>query len=457
LADPAGSADCSSFVVTPTILPHLATGKATEETMDAAQLAALQAASTRLTAAQTAAQDAATALAPAQAAAATAAAANPVVEQDVATTAAAATQAQVAVLLANAELEAATAAVNAMMVKQPKPFKPHGQAPHFDLEAEKDSFDVWKTQWDLFIALSTIKEVVPGPQQEKYTATLLLSSLSPNTLKAVVNARLGEATMTSSTLIIKYLEDRCNAGKNKRVWRQHFKSCIQRPNVTIDNWMCELQEISRKCEFEACCNRCETEQMLDQFLFGLADKEVQLKLFDIGPGLTLDQATTTARTCETSKLLAEQLQPGPSVQAVRQKSTYKKKKSEQVTAAAAKAVKSDLAASKPATGTTTPAAPMCNKCGYEIRGGTHNCPAKGKTCNHCTGSGHFTSQCEARKAGKPKVIMVSVNRISEASTDTVTITITPKGQSAAQVCTLPDTGSALDAIPPPATTSIFRT
>lgn len=150
--------------------------------MDAAQLAALQAASTRLTTAQTGAHDAAYTLVTAQTAANTAAAANPLVDGDVAATAAAATQAQIAVLLDNIELEAATAAVNAMMVKQPKPFKPHGQPPHFDLEAEKGFFDVWKTQWDLFITLSTIKEVIPRPQQEKYTATLLLSSLSPNTL-----------------------------------------------------------------------------------------------------------------------------------------------------------------------------------------------------------------------------------------------------------------------------------
>ena len=147
--------------------------------MDATQLAALQVASTRLATAQTAVQNATNALATAQAAAHTAASTNPVINADITTTAAVVTQTQVAVLLANTELEAATAAVNAMMVRQPKPFKPHGQAPHFDLEAEKESFDVWKTQWDLFIALSTIKEVIPIAQQEKYMATLLLSILSP--------------------------------------------------------------------------------------------------------------------------------------------------------------------------------------------------------------------------------------------------------------------------------------
>ena len=415
--------------------------------MDATQLAALQVASTRLATAQTAVQNATNALATAQAAAHTAASANPVINADITTTAAVVTQTQVAVLLANTELEAATAAVNAMMVRQPKPFKPHGQAPHFDLEAEKESFDVWKTQWDLFIALSTIKEVIPIAQQEKYMATLLLSILSPNTLKAV-SACLGDATMDSSTLIIKYLEERCNAGKNKRVWRQHFKSCTQRPSLTIDNWLCELREISRKCEFETCCNKCETEQMLDQFLFGLVDKEVQLKLFDIGPGLTLDQAISIARTCEMSKLLAEQLQPSSSVLAIRQKSSYKQKKSAQVTAAAAEAVKSDMAAPKSDSGTDTSTKPECSRCGYELRGGMHNCPAKGQTCNHCNKIGHFISRCESRKAGKPKVIgAISISQVASSAVDTVTISITPDGGEATDVNTLPDTGSMLDAIP----------
>jgi len=187
------------------------------------------------------------------------------------------------------EVEAATGAVNALMIKPVNSFKPHGQAPPFEMEERKDSFDVWETQWKIFIDLSTIKDLVPGPQQPKYMAILLLSCMSPNMLKTVVNAGLGATVMEDVTKIIEYLIERCNAGKNKRIWRQQIKSCTQRQRLSIDNWLCKLRHLARKCEFETCCNRCDAEQMLDYFLFGQHDREVQLKLFDIGPTLTIDQ------------------------------------------------------------------------------------------------------------------------------------------------------------------------
>jgi hypothetical protein len=118
--------------------------------------------------------------------------------------------------MANIEVEAATTAVNALMIKPVKSFEPHGQAPLFDMEERKDSFDVWETQWKIFIDLSTIKDLVPG-------------------LKTVVNAGLGATVMEDVTKIIEYLIERCNAGKNKRIWRQQIKSCTQRQRLSIDN------------------------------------------------------------------------------------------------------------------------------------------------------------------------------------------------------------------------------
>ena len=181
--------------------------------MDAAQLAALHAASTRLATAQATALNAATDATTAEAAATTAAAANPIVQADVTAANAHATQARVAAIMANTEVEAATAAVNALMIKPMKPFKPHGQAPPFDMEERKDSFDVWETQWKIFIELSTIKDLVPGPQQPKYMAILLLSCMSPNTLKTVVNAGFGATAMDDVTQIIDYLESDARPGR----------------------------------------------------------------------------------------------------------------------------------------------------------------------------------------------------------------------------------------------------
>ena len=403
--------------------------------MDQAQLAALTAASSQLTNAQTALQQANAALVTANTAHATAV--NAGIANDVTLAAAVVTQAQVAVLLRQGDVDTATAAVNAMMIKPAKAFKPNGQPPSFDMDADKDNFHLFRTRWDLYIRLSTIDEGVAAHAREQYKATLLLSSLAPNTLNAVVNARLGDAAMASSTLILQYLEDRCNAGKNKHVWRQQFSACIQRPNLSVDSWMCELREIARKCEFATgCCHLCEPERILGQIIFGLADNEVRVKLLEVGPGLTLDHAVNVMRTLEMSKQQAEQIQPGGAVHAVRAKSTYKRDKNAKVTKAAADAVKAPAATGKP----------KCGDCGLEIRPTGHNCPAKrpGSTCEACNQPGHFKAVCPA----KPKITAIFVRQVTANNDDTVTVSIIPSKGPAADLMILPDTGSSIDAIPP---------
>ena len=42
--------------------------------------------------------------------------------------------------------------------------------------------------------------------------------------------------------------------------------------------------------------------MLGQIIFGIADKDVRIKLLEVGPSLTLDQTVVIARTTEMSKL-----------------------------------------------------------------------------------------------------------------------------------------------------------
>ena len=404
--------------------------------MDATQVAALQAASNRLTTAQDEVDTATAALTAAERQHQHAVAnLDP---RDVVAAATRVTQAKVTTLLCQAELSEAVQAVNALMTK-PKPFKHQGQAPTFDLEADRDSFNLWKTRWNLFIALSTIDEVIAPAAREKYKANLLLSSVSPETLNAIVNARLDDAAMADSTQIIKHLEERCNAGKNKHVWRHQFNICAQRPNLSIDNWLCELRELSRKCEFASCCHNCEPERMMERIICGLADHETRVKLMEVGDNLTLDQVISTCRTAEMSKRQAEQLQPGGTVQGIRHKSAYKENKQSRVTAAAA-------AAATPSTATS--GATTCDKCGYELRPGVHNCPARGKACNRCTKLNHFSSVCKE----KGKLGAIYVGQIASSETDTVAITITPNNGTAADVNTLPDTGSTLDAIP----SSVYR-
>jgi hypothetical protein len=297
--------------------------------------------------------------------------------------------------MANIEVEAATAAVNALMIKQVKPFEPHGQAPLFDMEERKDSFDVWETQWKIFIDLSTIKDLVPG-------------------LKTVVNAGLGATVMEDVTKIIEYLIERCNAGKNKRIWRQQIKSCTQRQRLSIDNWLCKLRHLARKCEFETCCNRCDVEQILDHFLFGQHDREVQLKLFDIGPTLTIDQPLLYSPHMWDVKTPSRATNN-------RSISTRNQAKVDVPETAAATATKAD-APNKP-TGAT------CDKCALEIRPAGHDCPARNATCRKCNVMGHFKALCNA----KPIMTAIYVNQVSSAKDDSVTVSIKARGEPATEV------------------------
>ena len=141
--------------------------------------------------------------------------------------------------------------------------------------------------------------------------------MSPNTLSTVINARLGDAAMKDSSIIIKYLKDLCNAGKNKHVWRTQFDSCDQRQNQSIDNWLYELRDLSRKCEFEfGCCHLCETERLLGRIVNGVTDNDVRIKLLEVGPNLSLDQAIVIVYTSKMSKLQAEQIHSGGSVESI---------------------------------------------------------------------------------------------------------------------------------------------
>ena len=287
-------------------------------------------------------------------------------------------------------------------------------------------------------ALQAASNRLTTAQDEVDTATAALTAAERQHQHAVANLDprdvVAAATRVTQAKVTTLL---CQAELSEAV--QAVNICAQRPNLSIDNWLCELRELSRKCEFASCCHNCEPERMMERIICGLADHETRVKLMEVGDNLTLDQVISTCRTAEMSKRQAEQLQPGGTVQGIRHKSAYKENKQSRVTAAAA-------AAATPSTATS--GATTCDKCGYELRPGVHNCPARGKACNRCTKLNHFSSVCKE----KGKLGAIYVGQIASSETDTVAITITPNNGTAADVNTLPDTGSTLDAIP----SSVYR-
>jgi hypothetical protein len=341
--------------------------------------------------------------------------------------------------IAAAAAAAAAAAHQAPPVNPPRAFKPYGSPPPFNLEAERDSFPVWEERWNIFLALSTIDEVLDAAARPAYQTNQLKSCLSTATLQAVLSAGLTAAQLADHLEIINLLRTRCNAGRNRHVWRHQFALCFQLRNQSADNWLYNLRDISRKCDFGSdCCAHCEPTRILGQLISGVADNAVRIKLLELGNALTLDQALTILRSAETSRLQAASLQQSEhAINAIR-RSAYKSSKSP-----TRDDKQTRFALDNKSRGRTS--AP-CRYCGGPQRHGTTQCPAFGKICDNCGKDDHFASVCESEPKNVGSIHIQRVAAITEEESVAISIVAHPNGPT---VTTrgLPDTGSQLDAIP----------
>ncbi|KAK4024667.1 hypothetical protein OUZ56_010089 [Daphnia magna] len=102
--------------------------------------------------------------------------------------------------------------------------------------------------------------------------TLLSSachSLSSDTIQAM---GLTDAQLNGHAVIIMNLRSRCNANCNR-----------QQGDQQVADWLCELRDLARKCEFATyCCARCEPTRILGKLISGIYSDEVRIKLHEQG-------------------------------------------------------------------------------------------------------------------------------------------------------------------------------
>ena len=338
----------------------------------------------------------------------------------------------------------------------PKAFKPYGSPPRFDLDEYKDSFELWHQQWKIFLALSTIDTVLDEDDRPAYKTNILLSCLTKETLQAVMSMGLTDAQLGDHETVIQKLRERCNAGRNRHVWRQQFALSKQRANEAADNWLCDLRELARKCEFAVdCCANCQPTRILGQLVYGVYDDEIRRKLLERGATLSLDQAIDILRVAEAASQQATNLKSGDAaaIQAL-PKSTYKKGKTQKQN--------NSNSSHHPARDKPSPSQSKennksdgCWNCGGKTRHSRQQCPANGKECNKCTKIGHFEKVCNSKKSTKlPQAGCITLDSSSPhriagiEETDLIEAGIQPSGSKKEVIISiLPDTGAQIDAIP----------
>ncbi|XP_045025183.1 uncharacterized protein LOC123469907 [Daphnia magna] len=336
-------------------------------------------------------------------------------------------------------------------------FKPYGKPPPFDLEEYKDSFDLWHKKWTIFLSLSTIDSALDAGERAVYKAHTLLSCLSTDTLQAVLSMGLTDTHLDNHTVVIDHLRARCNASRNRHVWRQQFSAKKQGAQQSADDWLCELRDLARKCEFQTdCCARCEPTRILGQLIFGLESDEVRVKLLEQGVALTLDAALTILRTAEASNKQSINLKTGDAAAIQGANSTYRRfKQTSGSPPPRDKTGKPPARDNKPANDKFT----GCGNCGSKSQCKPLTaCPAQGRKCNKCGRPNHYAQVCRNSKpTPKQQSIYVEPSPLTVGAvktSDLVAVSITPKklptanGEHAAVVVhALPDTGADNDAIP----------
>ncbi|EFX84581.1 hypothetical protein DAPPUDRAFT_238988 [Daphnia pulex] len=147
--------------------------------------------------------------------------------------------------------------------------------------------------------------------------------MTKKTLQAVLSMGLDDDELEDHEVIIQQLRDRCNAGRNRHVWRQQFAMKKQRANESADNWLCELRELASKCEFlKDCCSKCQPTRILGQIVFGVYDDDVRRKLLERGDTVATrsfrtaerslwENGKTTALTGQTSNVSPSAISAGP--------------------------------------------------------------------------------------------------------------------------------------------------
>ena len=246
--------------------------------------------------------------------------------------------------------------------------------PTFDIETEKDSFKEWKQQWEAFSFNSGLEAIVNADDKKRHTIMALREALSRETLRTVKNLQLTETQQNDPNLVINALERHIEGSVNEVVWRHRFFCRHRQPHEDFNDWLIELKDTARKCNFARCCNACQDLHIRDQIVVGIGDDETQQELLSKGSELTLAAAITVCETMESARKDTSTIKrPTNSASINAVKSRYRKTKAQPA-----------MTKAPPSTDNTAKC-PWCGGPGWHAKKGQREkCPANNQTCSKCS-------------------------------------------------------------------------
>ena len=226
-------------------------------------------------------------------------------------------------------------------------------------------------------------QTITGNDEQQQTTKLQALT---NSVSATVFEYIADATTYDAAIVI--LKGLYEKPKNLIYNRHKLATRAQSSEESIDQYMQQLEQLSKQCDFEAVsAEQNRKDYVRDSFINGLISSNIRQRLLENNT-LTLADAYSKARTLE---------------QAQKHSSLYSSSNvnisTETPPAVAAIGESSNegtlAAAHRPLHGESIPS---CSFCGGGLHQTRRQCPAASSNCNYCRKKGHWEQVCRLKHA-----------------------------------------------------------
>lgn len=237
-------------------------------------------------------------------------------------------------------------------------------------------------------------------KEDRVKASMFLHVIGDEALEVYNNFVFEEGDKMKLDKILQRFEAYCIPKRNVTYERHRFFTCVQKQGETIDQYVTELRNRSKTCEFGEL-----TDSLIkDRIVCGIPDSALRERLLR-EQELNLEKALVLCRAAETVKsqvkeLVSENCTVDALKKQVRKSSNAQKDK-------------------RLTGGTRDPpdsSRKQCHRCGTQHL--PRKCPAYGKNCNECGKPNHYARCCKSEKK-RSQVHAVNENEVEEFYIDMV--------------------------------------
>ena len=302
-------------------------------------------------------------------------------------------------------------------------------APSFDIESERHLFRQWRSMWSGYENLCGLDAIDDAATKKRLRRQAFFLAVSKETLRIVQNLPVKDPDDLDE--LLSALESYILGKTNEVYERREFWKRTQREGESFADYMLSLREMTARCNFSKCCDRCEAFQLRDRVTTGIRDAGTIEKLLAVGSSLTLDTMCAICEADESAKEKCAVVAPS-SISMIKKKTAVSAYKSER------RRADSSAEALRPRTA-------ECKFCGRQHELRKEQCPAFGKTCSKCKGRNHFAAKCRS-KANDPGLGCLMASMTSQAPL--IDVAMKAGRTDLGKIGMLADTGADICALPP---------